>query len=262
MKTLNLATPLPGIHRLNRVNGHPPALPEGIRIYAIGDIHGRLDLLEKLLHQIELEIRSFPIPRPLFVFLGDYVDRGPSSAQTIERLIAHGRNRESMFLSGNHEEITVESLDDPTIFSRWLQLGGLQTLLSYGVAVKANTRGADIVLLQQRFNAMLPPAHREFLQNLQPFFSCGDFFFAHAGIRPGVAWERQKSRDLLWIRKEFLTSQKDFGRIVVHAHTPTAAVDVKANRIGIDTGAYASGCLTCLAIQGDSLAVIDTKTMS
>jgi len=218
--------------------------------------------LEKLLGDIEREIHAFPIPRALFVFLGDYIDRGPSSAQTIERLIAHGRKRESIFLSGNHEEIAAEGLDDPATFANWLRLGGLQTVLSYGVAVKAVTRGPGIVELQQQFNAVLPPAHREFLQNLKPSFSCGDFFFAHAGIKPGVAWERQKSRDLLWIRKEFLTSQKNFGKIVVHAHSPAASVDVKANRIGIDTGAYASGCLTCLTIEGDALGVIDTTYMS
>ncbi|MCL2713009.1 MAG: metallophosphoesterase [Alphaproteobacteria bacterium] len=261
MKYLNLTNPLPGIHRLNKVHGRPPALPEGIRIYAIGDIHGRLDLLDRLLHHIELEIRSFPIPRSIFVFLGDYIDRGPASAQTLERLIEHGRNRESIFLSGNHEEIAADSLRDPEIFAHWLRLGGVATLASYGITVKANIRAADIVGLQQRFNAVLPPAHRDFLQDLKACFSCGDFFFAHAGIRPGVHLSRQKGRDLLWIRKEFLSSQKNFGKIVVHAHSPAASVDVRANRIGIDTGAYASGRLTCLAIEGESLAVLDTATI-
>jgi serine/threonine protein phosphatase 1 len=247
---------LPGIERLKR-SGRTPALPDGIRVYAIGDIHGRVDLLDELLRQIRADIQLRPIARPLHIFLGDYIDRGPSSRETIDRLIAHGQPSESVFLKGNHEQVATRCLIDPNLFEQWMRLGGLETLVSYGVDPHLH-RPRAIAELQTAFHAALSPSHLRFFRELQPCFECGDFFFAHAGVRPGIELSRQKESDLLWIREEFLASAQDFGKIVVHGHTPGQAVQTESNRINIDTGAFATGCLTCLVIEGQSLSLIDT----
>jgi diadenosine tetraphosphatase ApaH/serine/threonine PP2A family protein phosphatase len=247
---------LVGIERLT-LSGRTPALPEGVRIYAIGDIHGRLDLLERLLSQTSADLQARPVDRPLYVFLGDYIDRGPSSRETIDRLIAHGGASESIFLRGNHEQVAIRCLTDPGLFEQWMRLGGLETLVSFGIVPHAEQPQA-IAELQAAFHAALSPSHLRFFRELRRYFECGDFFFAHAGVRPGIDLSRQKENDLLWIREEFLASAEDFGKIVVHGHTPERAVQVQSNRIGIDTGAFATGCLTCLVIEGRSLSLIDT----
>jgi serine/threonine protein phosphatase 1 len=241
-----------------RVRGKRPTLPAGLRIYAIGDIHGRIDLLNKLLARIDADIALRPTEQPLFVFLGDYIDRGPSSRETIDRLIEHGAAKKSVFLKGNHELIAVKCLSDRSLFDQWLRLGGLETLMSYGVTAEIMTNGKQIVELQAAFHGALPPSHFRFFRDLQNSFDSGDFFFAHAGVRPNVRLSLQKESDLLWIREEFLLSKEDFGKIVVHGHTPTLDVEVGTNRINIDTGAYATGRLTCLVIEDSSLSVIDT----
>jgi serine/threonine protein phosphatase 1 len=247
---------LPGIERL-QLSGRIPELPDGIRIYAIGDIHGRLELLDELLSQTSADIQQRPIERPLYIFLGDYIDRGPSSRETIDRLIEHGQANKSIFLKGNHEQVAIRCLTDPNLFEQWMRLGGLETLVSYGVAPHPHKPRA-IAELQTAFHAALSPSHLRFFRELQPRFECGDFFFAHAGVKPGIELSRQKESDLLWIREEFLTSTQDFGKIVVHGHTPGRTVRAESNRINIDTGAFATGCLTCLAIEGQSLSLIDT----
>jgi diadenosine tetraphosphatase ApaH/serine/threonine PP2A family protein phosphatase len=249
---------LPG-HQELRVRGRRPSLPAGQRIYAIGDIHGRLDLLDQLLVRTEGDIASRPIASALYVFLGDYIDRGPQSRETIDRLIAHGDTHESVFLKGNHEQIALKCLSDRGLFAQWMRLGGRETLVSYGVAPESPMNGTPIAALQAAFHDALPQAHFRFFRDLQNSFACGDFFFAHAGVKPGVALEDQKESDLLWIRGEFLSSQSDFGKIIVHGHTPAGEIEVERNRINIDTGAFATGRLTCLVIEGASLSVIDTS---
>lgn len=238
--------------------GRRPSLPDDVRIYAIGDIHGRLDLLERVLSRIEADIVARPVNRPLHVFLGDYIDRGPSSRDTVDRLIAQSERGECVFLKGNHEQIATRCLSDPKLFDQWMRLGGLDTLISYGVSPEELANGGSIAKLQSAFHEALPQAHFRFFRLLRPSFACGDFFFAHAGVRPGIDLARQKESDLLWIREEFLNSSEDFGKIVVHGHTPVADIDVGPNRINIDTGAFATGRLTCLVIEGTSLSVIDT----
>jgi serine/threonine protein phosphatase 1 len=250
-------SPLPGIHAL-RVRRQRPSLPAGLRIYAVGDIHGRLDLLNELLAQINSDIGLRPTARPVYVFLGDYIDRGPSSRETIDRLIEHGATHESVFLKGNHELIAIKCLSDRGLFDQWLRLGGLETLVSYGVPAETLANGKQIAELQSAFHSALPQTHFRFFRDLQNSFACGDFFFAHAGVKPNVELSRQKENDLLWIRGEFLSSKDDFGKIVVHGHTPTREIEVRPNRINIDTGAFATGRLTCLAIEGETLSVIDT----
>lgn len=244
------------------MRGRRPSLPAGLRIYAVGDIHGRLDLLNKLLTLINSDIALRPVVRPVYVFLGDYIDRGSSSRETIDRLIEHGRTSESVFLKGNHELIALKCLSDRSLFDQWLRLGGMETLMSYGLPSEslANGKqsGAQIVELQSAFHSALPRAHFRFFRHLQNSFVCGDFFFAHAGVKPDVELSHQKESDILWIREEFLSSSRDFGKIIVHGHTPTSEVEVGPNRINIDTGAFATGRLTCLVLEGESLSIMDT----
>lgn len=241
------------------MRGRRPSLPADLRIYAVGDIHGRLDLLNELLARINTDIALRPTMRPVYVFLGDYIDRGSSSRETIDRLIEHGKTNESVFLKGNHEVIAIKCLSDRSLFDQWMRLGGLETLVSYGVPRATLSKGKQIAELQSAFHNALPQAHFRFFRDLQKSFECGDFFFAHAGVKPNVELSRQKESDLLWIRGEFLSSNNDFGKIIVHGHTPTLEIELGPNRINIDTGAYATGCLTCLVIERDLLSVIDTS---
>jgi serine/threonine protein phosphatase 1 len=242
-----------------RLHGRRPSLPAGLRIYAVGDVHGRLDLLEKLLARIKTDIALRPTGRPVYVFLGDYIDRGSSSRGTIDRLIEHGETHESVFLKGNHEQIAIKCLSDRSLFDQWLRLGGLETLVSYGVPREIMANDKQIVEVQAAFHEALPIKHLRFFRDLQKSFMSGDFFFAHAGVKPKVELSSQKESDLLWIRGEFLSSNDDFGKIIVHGHTPAREIEVRPNRINIDTGAFATGRLTCLAIEGESLSVIDTS---
>ncbi|HTF92481.1 MAG TPA: metallophosphoesterase [Verrucomicrobiae bacterium] len=191
--------------------------------------------------------------------MGDYIDRGSSSRETIDRLIEHGETHESVFLKGNHEHIAIKCLSDRSRFDQWLRLGGLETLVSYGVPPEILANGKQIVEVQAAFHDALPKKHLRFFRDLQKSFVSGDFFFAHAGVNPKVELSRQKESDLLWIRGEFLSSNEDFGKIIVHGHTPAREIEVRPNRINIDTGAFATGRLTCLAIEGESLSVIDTS---
>ena len=242
-----------------RVRGQHPSIPKGLRIYAVGDIHGRLDLLEKLLCQIKMDLAQYPTIRPVHVFLGDYIDRGSWSRETIDRLIKHGAEHESVFLRGNHELIAIACLSDRAKIDQWLRLGGIETLASYGVAPDLLANRKQIAELQLAFHNALSPAHFQFFRSLRNSFACGDYFFAHAGARPQIELSRQSESDLLWIRGEFLSSVYDFGKIIVHGHTPAHDVEVCTNQINIDTGAFATGRLTCLVLEDESLSVIDTS---
>jgi serine/threonine protein phosphatase 1 len=230
-----------------------------VRIYAVGDIHGRLDLLNELLVRIADDMSSRPAIRPVFAFLGDYIDRGPSSRETIDRLIEHAEANESVFLKGNHEQIAISCLRDRGLFERWMRLGGLETLMSYGIAPDGRSDDRQIVRLQAAFHDALPQSHFRFFRDLQSSFALGDYFFAHAGVKPDLPLTHQKESDLLWIRQEFLASRADFGKIIVHGHTPTLDIEVATNRVNIDTGAYATGRLTCFVIDEASWSVIDTR---
>jgi serine/threonine protein phosphatase 1 len=229
-----------------------------MRIYAIGDIHGCIDLLDKLLARIHEDATRRPTEKLLYVFLGDYIDRGAWSRQTIDRLLEHSAANDTVFLRGNHELIAIDSLSDLDLFEKWLRFGGPETLISYGISPEIAASSKKMSGLQAAFQKAFPPSHLRFFLNLQNSFECGDFFFVHAGVRPNVALSAQTEADLLWIRDEFLSSTEDFGQIVVHGHTPTGDVEVRPNRINIDTGAYATGRLTCLVVDDSSLSIIDT----
>lgn len=234
--------------------------PAGTRIYAVGDIHGRADLLFQLHDMIAADAGPRPGVACYVVYLGDYVDRGPDVRAVLETLSA-GRLEgfTAMHLMGNHEEEMLAFLDGESDGYNWLQFGGRSTLLSYGVRLDETFDIADrLVDARQRLRQALPPAHEAFLRNLKLSLSAGDYLFVHAGIRPGVPLAAQNQQDLLWIRDDFLNSDADHGQIVVHGHTISKQPEVRRNRIGIDTGAYASGRLTCLVLERDGQRFLST----
>jgi predicted MPP superfamily phosphohydrolase len=240
-----------------RVRPKPkPKLPDGIRIYAISDIHGCAQLLQDVFAAIDHHLAHAGPARALHVFLGDYIDRGPASRQTIDLLIGRSRHHESIFLKGNHEAFLFEVLRDASLLETWKEYGGFQTLMSYGLAPSMKPDQEEQKELVQTLAHGMPKDHRRFFNSLRSSFFCGDFFFAHAGVRPGVPLRRQREEDLLWIRDEFLQSDEDFGKFVVHGHTPVTKPEIRPNRINIDTGAYATGILTLLTIQGDRMFAI------
>jgi len=230
-----------------------PRLPEGVRIYAIGDIHGRADLLDQILRQIDADLASNPAHHGIEVYLGDYIDRGPDSRKVIDRLAVRKRTHRTVFLKGNHETYLTDFVTNPAILEDWQRLGGLETLMSYGIALSINADQTARARFAGALDRALPESHRQFFRDLKLSFICGDFFFVHAGVRPGIALEKQREEDLLWIRHDFLLCEEDFGKFVVHGHTPVQQPDLRPNRINIDTGAYATGQLTCLMLEEDKM---------
>jgi serine/threonine protein phosphatase 1 len=229
-----------------------PRGKEGARAYAIGDIHGRLDLLNAMLAKIEADIAARPEKRNFIIFLGDYIDRGPASAGVIERLRTYRpANAKTIFLAGNHEEVLLRILSgDGSVLPSWLTFGGAECVESYGLQADS-LRLLDEEAAAQLVRAKVPPAHLEFLEGCADTFRFGDYVFVHAGIRPGIGIEQQDRHDLRWIREPFLTDAKGHGFMVVHGHTIVSQVEERPNRIAIDTGAYRSGVLTALGIEGD-----------
>jgi serine/threonine protein phosphatase 1 len=236
------------------------SLPPGLRIYAIGDIHGRADLLTVLHARIQrdaAERTGNEICR--IVYLGDYVDRGRDSRGVIETLLAPMPGFERVFLCGNHDDMMRRFLRQPGLGPDWMALGGDATLLSYGVRFPfALPAPARWQALSAAFEARLPPAHRAFLDGLAWSHEAGDYLFVHAGLRPDRPLEDQDHHDLLWIREEFLNWRGSLAKIVVHGHSPSEKPSLAGHRIGIDTGAYASGVLTCLVLDGQGRRFLAT----
>jgi serine/threonine protein phosphatase 1 len=230
-----------------------PEAPSGTRIYAIGDIHGCDVLLERLHGLIRADAADADSLRKVIVYLGDYVDRGEGSRRVIDMLVAGPPpGFEAVYLCGNHEEMTLSFLEDSAIAPMWMMNGGNATLYSYGVRFgDAATPEARYFAMQKAFRAALPESHLDFLRGLAPYYVEGDYLFVHAGVAPGRPLEEQQRQDLLWIRDEFLDSSADHGYCVVHGHSIVDEPDQRPNRIAIDTGAYYSGTLTCLVLEGD-----------
>jgi serine/threonine protein phosphatase 1 len=228
--------------------------PANMRIYAIGDIHGRADLLTDAIERIDDDIVRRPIRKTVEVYLGDYIDRGPDSKAVIDLLSVRMIKNRAVCLRGNHEALMEDFLRNPENLHRWLQLGGLQTLASYGIDLHPRTDTE--IDTRRRFWRAFPRAHEIFLECLRYSFCCGDFLFVHAGIRPGIPIPQQDFNDLLWIRQEFLNSPRDHGKFVVHGHTPVQHLDIRKNRMNIDTGAWRTGTLTCAAIEGSAILVL------
>ena len=232
----------------------------GYRAYAIGDIHGRLDLLEQLLAKIHSDLQRRPVAKTLLVFVGDLIDRGPSSAQVIERLRTYRRDGvQPVFILGNHEEVLLRILrGDAQLITKWRWFGGSECLQSYGADAAEMSHLTDDEALSV-VRSVIPRNHVKFLESFVDSCRFGDYLFVHAGIRPGVDLDQQTQSDLRWIRQPFLLDETDHGFLVVHGHTITAEVDERPNRIGIDTGAYRTDILTALAIEGADRWVIDTR---
>jgi len=236
------------------------AVPPGQRVYAIGDIHGRLDLLDQLLLRIEEDTAARGgEAQTRLVFLGDYVDRGPDSAGVVERLLElRAGPIPTRFLAGNHEEVFLKAIGgDDKLVRYFIRIGGRPTILSYGFSEEEYARlsfgevGAELL-------HRVPRRHVDFLSTLEDLIEVGDYVFVHAGLRPGVAFGEQKIGDLRWIREDFLHSGANHGKMVVHGHTITDDVDLRPNRIGIDTGAYSSGRLTAVGLEGEARWFLST----
>ncbi|AMW34173.1 serine/threonine protein phosphatase [Haematospirillum jordaniae] len=246
----------------DKSSGTHTAVPEGLIVYAIGDIHGRLDLLDALLEQIGHDIsqRRQAKEQVLLITLGDYVDRGPDTPGVLERLRTLSlENGQTRCLLGNHEDSLLSFLEHPADGLNWLKYGGLETLRSYGVDTPDKEPEAlDRFKLSRAFRAVFPGEHRQFLQNMPLWTTCGDYLFVHAGIRPGISLGRQSRRDMLWIREPFLSCTDTREHTVVHGHTIHPTPENRANRIGIDTGAWRSNVLTAVVLHGTQRSFIQT----
>lgn len=240
--------------------GGPPRAPKGYRAYAVGDVHGRLDLLEQLLTQIEQDVARRPARRNLLVMLGDLIDRGPDSRGVVERMRTYRHDAiKPYFLAGNHEEVLLRILNgERGILANWLQFGGAECLMSYGcdpAQLDAKNERAALAIIGRA----IPPEHASFISGFADTLSFGDYLFVHAGIRPGVDLSLQSQVDLRWIRSPFLDNENDHGAVVVHGHSIHPIVEERPNRIGIDTGAYRTGVLTALVVEGESRWILDTS---
>ncbi|AWK85186.1 metallophosphoesterase family protein [Azospirillum thermophilum] len=244
-----------------------PRIPDGLRLYAVGDIHGEKRCLERLLAMIaaDMDRHRGPDLRCTIVFLGDYVDRGPDSRGVLDLLCdaaaasADGSGPACRFLMGNHEQALLEFLRDPVAGAPWLSFGGVEALASYGIRASVGVSDPKRCrALRDEMEARLPAAHRGFLTALEPMAVYGDYAFVHAGVLPGQPLERQSADDLLWIREPFLSYRRRHEKMIVHGHTVVDEPELLDNRIGIDTGAYATGVLTALVLQGGERGILQT----
>lgn len=228
------------------------------RIYAIGDIHGRADLLDRMAELIRRDLGAVPADDCITVTIGDYIDRGVDSRGVIERLVRNPFPTRTVALKGNHDELLETFLRDPSVGPHWQKLGGLDTLYSYGVPISSLLAERDCETASAELRSAIPPAHLEFFSSLRLSLDLGRYFLCHAGIRPGVPFDRQSAHDLMWIRDEFLNSTMDFGKRVIHGHTPVEQPEVRANRINLDTYAWKTGRLTCVVLENASHRFLST----
>ena len=236
-------------------------VPEGLRVYAIGDVHGCLVELSKLLDQIEADVRAFPVAKHQLVFVGDYLDRGRASKGVISRLIALKQSKpDTVFLLGNHDLALLRFLKEPDqVAEDYFALGGAETLRSFGLRVLKDPVGAgQIEELIAYSELTINFSHLNFLAELETSHVIGDYFFSHAGARPGVPLDEQNARDLMWIRDDFLNSAILFEKVIIHGHTARNEVEVRKNRINIDTRCYKTGVLTSVVLEGNSHRFLQT----
>jgi serine/threonine protein phosphatase 1 len=226
----------------------PATVPPGIRIYAVGDVHGRADLLARLFERIDADRDSAGECDSIEILLGDYIDRGPESREVIDMLIAREKVARLVCLTGNHEDMLLRALGMASRMAEWMNNGGRETLLSYGIVPLSSKSEFE---LHAELNDRLPESHRAFLHGLRLSYECGDYFFVHAGIDPDRPFDRQRAEDLLWIRDRFLAHTGPLEKIVVHGHTPQIRPQIRGYKINLDTGAYITGTLTCLVLEGE-----------
>ncbi len=231
-----------------------PSVPEGTRVYAIGDIHGRADLLSVLLRKIESDAADAADLDRRLIFLGDYVDRWPLVPKVIDILLDHlPAGFAATFLRGNHEQMMLDFLNDPDTLYGWVGNGGDATLDGYGIRWTYDPETVQARLLER-----MPERHQAFLSALELSHTVGDYLFVHAGIRPGIPLDQQSPQDMMWVRNVFLNSRDRFGKMIVHGHTIVDRPEFRTNRIGIDTGAVMTGRLTCLVLQGHDQRLLST----
>lgn len=245
------------VQRLSRPA--PTSVPHGERVYSIGDIHGRLDLVEELIAAVDADDAARGPANTTLVFLGDLIDRGPDSRGVVERLRQLSLERpQTRFIGGNHEQVFLRAVGGDAKATRFLvRIGGRPTILSYGIG-ETEYEEMEYSALTERLAELVPAEHVAFLSSFEQWVEVGDYLFVHAGLRPGVPIEQQSPEDLRWIRDEFLNCRSSFGRLVVHGHTVTEDVEIRSNRIGIDTGAYQSGRLTALGLEGSDRWFLST----
>jgi serine/threonine protein phosphatase 1 len=242
-----------------RMEKSPPRTPRGRRAYAIGDVHGRLDLLNQMLATIERDVERRPKRKTALILLGDLIDRGPDSCGVIERLSNYRHEQiRPYFLAGNHEEVLLRLLaGERGVLKNWLRYGGAQCLASYGfdpAKLEIQNERAALWAIRQ----VIPQSHANFIGSFSDTLRFGDYLFVHAGIRPGIDLSLQSQTDLRWIRSPFLEDKSDHGIIVVHGHTISNDVEIAENRIGIDTGAYRTGRLSAIALEGEERWLFET----
>ena len=238
-----------------------PRVPDGHRVYAVGDVHGQDHLLADLLAQVEADIAARPGPEVTIVFLGDLIDRGPKSAEVVERLRTYrpiGVRTE--FLTGNHEEVLLRILEgEGGLVGDWLRFGGAQCARSYGLRSSRLAKMSPTEAIET-LRSTIPAEHQAFLASFADTLRAGDYLFVHAGIRPGVALGEQAQVDLRWIRGPFLNHSARHDVMVVHGHSITEQIDERAGRIGIDTGAYKHGVLTALVLEGNQRTFLQARS--
>lgn len=239
----------------------PYRLRDGMRIYSIGDVHGRNDLLAAAFARIDRDLRERPAGAAVTILLGDYIDKGPRSRETLDLIVARLRAPGARLacLKGNHEAMMLEALAAPieAAMDGWLVNGGAETLISYGIDPGSRRRPRPPAEIAEEIGRTIPESHLAFLSGLPSMIVEDGYLFVHAGILPHVPFESQVDDDLLWIRERFLNSTVDFGKRVVHGHTPVAEPELRRNRINIDTGAFLTNRLTCLVIEGDGTAFLE-----
>ena len=240
------------------------SVPANVVVWAVGDIHGQDDLLECLLSVIKTDLQKPGAFKRKVIFLGDYVDRGLGCRKVIDTLISlraelEAQGVELVTLRGNHEALLLQFIDEPQIGPDWMELGGRETLLSYDISVPANNDLEGWVEASTNLLKTLPLDHLEFFETLPMSETEGDYFFVHAGVRPGVKLEDQTAKDMMWIRDGFLRDSRSFDKIIVHGHTPTEDIYADDRRICLDTGGYATGVLSALRLQARTHLVVQTR---
>ena len=240
-------------------NTGTPIIPDGLRLYAVGDIHGRADLLAELHEAVVADAVNHDGEKRI-VYLGDYIDRGMQSRQVVDMLLQSPlEGFEIVHLLGNHEYALLSFIDDPESIPGWLGWGGRETLYSYGIECGPNITPDMLRQLASELKMAMPRDHVVFMEEAELCHRAGSYYFVHAGVRPGVVLNKQRFEDQLWIKEPFISSEKDHGAVVVHGHTISEEVTYRQNRIGLDTGAYYSGVLSCLVLEGESRRLVQTE---
>lgn len=244
--------------KLRVKSGRPKGPPDQL-VCVVGDIHGQLKCLKRLVNQFEDSVQRYESSQEQMVFLGDYVDRGLEVRGVLDYLIELRSRRNCVFLRGNHEQVLLEFLGDPDAGKEWIRIGGLETLASYGVGIDFRRRASiDWLQVHDQFGSSFPEEHKEFLESTEFCHSAGDFFFAHAGIDPTRSFSDQSTRDLLSVRGKFLDNKDVREKIVIHGHSHVTKPEIRRNRIGVDTGAYATDVLSAVLIWNESIEFIES----